>query len=86
MIKKLQYIIHSRSDIALSIWIVERFFANPRENHLMAIKRIMRYLKGTEDMVYTTRKMRNLNWKPTLMLIVLKILMTEIALVEEHFS
>ena len=26
-----------------------RFFANPRENHLMAVKRIMWYLKGTND-------------------------------------
>ena len=47
MIGKLQYVVHSRPDIALSIGIVARFSANPRENHLMAVKRIMRYLKGT---------------------------------------
>ena len=29
--------------------MVARFLANPKENHMMAIKRIMRYLKGTED-------------------------------------
>ena len=49
MIEKLQYVVHSRPDIALSIGIVARFFANPRENHLMAVKRIMRYLKGIYD-------------------------------------
>ena len=49
MIGKLQYVVHSRSDIALSIGIVARFFANPKENHLMAMKRIMKYLKGTEE-------------------------------------
>ena len=49
MIGKLQYVVHSRTNIVLSIGIVARFFANPRENHLMAMKRIMRYLKGTED-------------------------------------
>ena len=47
MIGKLQYVVHNRPDIALSVGIVARFSANPRENHLIAVKRIMRYLKGT---------------------------------------
>ena len=47
MIGKLLYVVHNRPDIALAIGIVARFFANPIENHLMAVKRIMRYLKGT---------------------------------------
>ena len=46
MIGKLQYLVHSRPDIALSIGIVARFSANLRKNHL-TIKRIMRYLKRT---------------------------------------
>ena len=45
MIEKLQYVVHSRPDIALAIGIVARFSTNPKENHLMAIKRIIRYLK-----------------------------------------
>ena len=49
MIGKLQYVVHSRPDIALVVGIVARFSTNPRENHLMAIKRIMRYLKGTKE-------------------------------------
>ena len=49
MIGKLQYVVHGRPDIALKIRIVARFSANPKENHLMAVKRIMRYLKGTDD-------------------------------------
>ena len=47
MIGKLQYVLHNRPDIALAMGIVSRFSTNPRENHLMAEKRIMRYLKGT---------------------------------------
>ena len=48
MIGKLQYVVHNKPDIALSIEIVARFSTNPRENHLMqVVKRIMRYLKGT---------------------------------------
>ena len=49
MIGKLQYVVHSRLDIALAVGIVARFSANPKENHLLAVKRIMRYLKGTDD-------------------------------------
>ena len=49
MIGKLQYVVHSRLDIALAVGIVARFSTNPKENHMMAIKRIMRYLKGIEE-------------------------------------
>ena len=49
MIGKLQYVVHSRLDIALVVGIVARFSANPRENHLIVVKRIMRYLKGIDD-------------------------------------
>ena len=47
MIGKLQYVVHSRPNIALSIGIVARFSSNPKKNHLMVAKIIMRYLKGT---------------------------------------
>lgn len=49
MIGKLQYVVHTRPDIALAVGIVARFSAKPRENHMMASKRILRYLRGTED-------------------------------------
>ena len=49
MIGKIQYVVHSRPDIALVVGRVARFYANPKENHIMAMKRIMRYLKGIED-------------------------------------
>ena len=49
MIGKLQYVVHRRPDIALVVGIVARFSTNPRENHLMVVKRIMRYLKVTDD-------------------------------------
>ena len=42
MIEKL-YVVHRRLDITLSIGIVARFFENPKEIHLMVVKRIMRY-------------------------------------------
>ena len=61
MIGKLQHVVHSRLDIALAIGIVARFFENLKENHLMAVKRIMRYLKGIDDFAYTTRGVKILS-------------------------
>ena len=49
MIEKLQYVVHTRLDIALAVGIVARFLAKHRENHMMVLKIILRYLKGTKD-------------------------------------
>ena len=47
MIGKVQYIVHRRPDIKLIVGTIVIFSSNPTENHMMAINRILRYLKGT---------------------------------------
>ena len=47
MIRSLLYVIASRPDAMFSVCMCARFQASTRENHLMAIKRILRYLKHT---------------------------------------
>jgi hypothetical protein len=47
MIRSLLYLCASRPDIMLSVCICARFQANPKEVHLRAVKRIMRYLVYT---------------------------------------
>ena len=49
MTGKLMYVVHSRLDIAHAMGIVARFLANPRDSHMIATKRILRYLKKTKD-------------------------------------
>jgi hypothetical protein len=44
MIRKLQYGVHNRPYIALAVGIIAIFFANPKENHMMEVKIILRYL------------------------------------------
>ena len=39
----------SRPDISAAVQKVARFFANPGQQHWVAVKRIMRYLSGTQD-------------------------------------
>ena len=47
MIDSLLYLCASRSDIMLLVCMSARFQANPKEVHLRAVKRIMRYLVYT---------------------------------------
>ena len=46
MIGKLQYVVHTRPAIALAVGMVARILANPKENHMMAIKRIHEVFEG----------------------------------------
>jgi hypothetical protein len=43
----LMYLLATRPDLAYSVCLVARFMDRPTEMHMMAIKRILRYLKGT---------------------------------------
>ena len=44
---KLIYLSHTHPDIAFTISLVSQFMHNPKEDHLQAIFRILRYLKGS---------------------------------------
>ena len=45
----MNYLIHTKLDIANAIGIVAIFQANPKESYYAAVKRIFIYLKGTPD-------------------------------------
>jgi len=47
IIGSLLYLTASRPDIMFSTCLCARFQANPKESHLIAVKRILKYLKGT---------------------------------------
>lgn len=49
MIGKLHYVVHSRLDISHAVGLVARFQKSPKETHMIAVKRIFRYLRGTID-------------------------------------
>jgi hypothetical protein len=50
MISSLLYLCASRPDIMLSVCMCARFQANPKECHLVAVKRILRYLVHTPNL------------------------------------
>ncbi|GAB2295438.1 hypothetical protein Dimus_038357 [Dionaea muscipula] len=50
MIGSLLYLTASRPDIVYSIGLCARFQSNPKESHLKSVKRILKYLKGSDDL------------------------------------
>ncbi|XP_019252800.1 PREDICTED: uncharacterized protein LOC109231604 [Nicotiana attenuata] len=51
IIGSLLYLTASRPDIVFSVGLHARFQSNPEESHLKAAKRILRYYKGTQNLV-----------------------------------
>ncbi|XP_070040320.1 uncharacterized protein [Nicotiana tomentosiformis] len=51
IIGSLLYLTTSRPDIVFNVGLCARFQSNPKESHLKGAKRILRYLKGTQDLV-----------------------------------
>ena len=49
MIGRLLYVTTTRPDVMQAVGLVGRFQSAPKETHVVAVKRIIRYLKGTVD-------------------------------------
>ncbi|XP_030945934.1 uncharacterized protein LOC115970437 [Quercus lobata] len=49
IIGSLLYLTSSRPDIAFNVGVCARFQTAPKESHMMAVKRIIRYVNGTSD-------------------------------------
>ncbi|CAM9000245.1 unnamed protein product [Rhodiola kirilowii] len=60
MIGSLLYLTASRPDIMFSVCQCARFQAEPRESHVKAVNRILRYLKGTEKLVLWYPRVKSL--------------------------
>jgi len=50
IVGSLRYLCNSRPDICYSVSVISRFMYDPRKSHLIAAKRILRYIKGTIDL------------------------------------
>jgi hypothetical protein len=49
MIDSLLYVIASKPYVMQAVGQVAQFQAAPKESHVLAVKRIFRYIKGTEE-------------------------------------
>ena len=50
MIGSLLYLTSSRPDISYSVRVCARYQAGPKKSHVVAIKRIIKYIKGTTSL------------------------------------
>ncbi|KAK2442007.1 putative mitochondrial protein [Trifolium repens] len=50
IVGSLMYLLATRPDLAYSVCLIARFMERPTEDHLVAAKRILRYLKGTANL------------------------------------
>jgi Reverse transcriptase (RNA-dependent DNA polymerase) len=61
LVGKLIYLAHTRPDIAYAVSVVSQFMHSPKEEHMEAVRRILRYLKGTPGKGIVFRKNSHLN-------------------------
>jgi hypothetical protein len=47
LVGRLIYLCHTRPDISHAVSVVIRYMLDPRDGHMEAAQRILRYLKGT---------------------------------------
>ncbi|WVZ68640.1 LOW QUALITY PROTEIN: hypothetical protein U9M48_017559 [Paspalum notatum var. saurae] len=45
----LRYLVHTRPDLAFAVGYISQFMEDPREDHLAAVKHLLRYVAGTVD-------------------------------------
>jgi hypothetical protein len=48
LVGSLQYLVNTRPDLAYSVGYVSRYMEEPREEHLLAVRRILRYIADTK--------------------------------------
>nr|GEX64416.1 ribonuclease H-like domain, reverse transcriptase, RNA-dependent DNA polymerase [Tanacetum cinerariifolium] len=49
LIECLRYLLHTRPDLSYSVGLLSRFMQEPKEQHMKAIRQVIRYVKGTKD-------------------------------------
>jgi hypothetical protein len=61
MIGSLLYVTKSKPDVMQAVGHVARFQETPKESHVLAVKRIFKYIKGTKDFVLWYPKGKDLS-------------------------
>jgi hypothetical protein len=49
LVRALRYRLHTRPDLTFPIGYLSRFMEEPHEDHLAAVKRVLRYIASTHD-------------------------------------
>ena len=52
LIESLRYLLSTRPDIVYIVGILSKYMEKPKESHWLVAKRVLRYIKGTMDLVF----------------------------------
>ena len=52
----------TRLDIAFVVSVLGRFLSDPSQSHWKAVKKVLRYIQGTKDLMLTYRHTDLLRW------------------------
>lgn len=50
IVGSLRFLCNSRPDLSFSVGLISRFMGKPKKTHMLAAKRVLRYVKGTADL------------------------------------
>ncbi|XP_066350344.1 secreted RxLR effector protein 161-like [Miscanthus floridulus] len=50
LVGSLHYLVHTRPDISFAVGMVSRFMKKPRQEHMAAVKHLLRYIAGTVEL------------------------------------
>jgi hypothetical protein len=60
VVGSLRYLVHTRPDLAFDVGYGSRFMEQPHEEHLAAVKHILRFVAGTKELgIFYPRKKGN---------------------------
>jgi hypothetical protein len=59
LVGSLRYLVHTRPDISFAMGYVSRFMERPRQEHLAAVKHLLRYIAGTVEFGIVYPKLSN---------------------------
>nr|GEX39448.1 zinc finger, CCHC-type [Tanacetum cinerariifolium] len=71
LIGSLMYLLHTRPDLSYSVGLLSRFMQDPKDHHLKAVKKVIRYIKGTKEhgVIYKKEGAARLQKQPTVALL-----------------
>ncbi|CAL0321854.1 unnamed protein product [Lupinus luteus] len=60
MVGSLRYLCNSRPELSYGVGLISRFMCQPKKTHLLAAKRVLRYVQGTYDhgILFRTQKQK----------------------------
>jgi hypothetical protein len=82
----LRYLVNTRPDLSYDVGYVSRFMKKPTIEHLLAVKRVLRYIAGTIDYICHYGKKKGVDVLEAIVIVILQEMSTRARVPQEFFS